>query len=207
MTTTLLFLTALIGQGFPDDKTLARDVSMAAIPQRPASGKIHGKLFKVEKAEIMGGSQSAMDKGKVVDSSPVYMLHLRQGKEFFADKEFVIFFAAKAGEKLDGKTFSAKPMTFMQQVQQRHREPANKRKSASVALGVQGVHVSWKPAAKDLPRTDMYMDRYSLRLQFGKVSNGKVPGSVYVVVPDKEGSFVSGTFTAVLRKPMTPTKP
>jgi hypothetical protein len=206
-TTFLLLLTAFMGQRFPDDKTLARDVSMAVIPKRAAAGKIHGQPYRVEKAEIMIGSQSATDKGKVVDSSPVYMLHLRQGKEFFADKEFVVFFAAKAGDKLDGMAFTVRPMTFSQQMEQRFKKPTPARKSASVVLGVQAVHVSWKPAPKDLPKTDMYMDRFSLRLQFGRSTNGKLPGSINVTVPDKEGSFLSGTFTATLRKPVAAPQP
>ena len=50
------------------------DISKAVIPQKPASGRLHGEPFTIERAELQGGT-----------------LSLRQGHEFFADLEFKLF--------------------------------------------------------------------------------------------------------------------
>lgn len=58
------------------------------IPDSPASGQIHGKPFRVERAEINGT-----------------ILKIEQGKDFFADRGATIFlFGVEKGESLAGKT-------------------------------------------------------------------------------------------------------
>src|SRR6185369_10793356 len=65
------------------------DATTAHVPNRPASGMVHGSKFEVQRAEITGGETKGAD-GKPYDHG-TYFIRLRSGKEFFADKEFTIF--------------------------------------------------------------------------------------------------------------------
>jgi hypothetical protein len=82
------------GNNAPVDEAPAagkpEDVSGQPIPDNPAAGKVHGKMFKVEKATLENGN-----------------LKLRQGKGFFADLEFTIFLFGQQGG-LDGKKITVK---------------------------------------------------------------------------------------------------
>jgi|GEM_PF-6460758 len=67
------------------------DISAQPIPDEPATGKVHGREFKVEKATL--------EKNWLI---------LRQGGGFFADLQFTIFlFGQKGG--FDGKKITVKP--------------------------------------------------------------------------------------------------
>jgi hypothetical protein len=139
------------------------DVKKSPTPARPASGRISGKAFKVERAELDGAN----------------ILSLRQGKEFFADREFKIFLF-QSGAKLDGKTFTVSNTDRPGQMNPH-------------------VHMSWKGPKDSIPQTEMAMGKYAMRLQFGKRKNGKITGQIYLCMPDAQKSYVAGYFTAALK--------
>ncbi len=107
-------------------------------------------------------------------------LTLRRGRSGTTDLGLSIAFFAKQAEELDGKTLS---VTFTNSVSPR-------------------LTVRWKdgPQAK----TEAFKNGYSLRLEFGAISNGRIPGRIYVCVPDDSKSCVAGTFSADVRKPSPP---
>ena len=39
-----------------------------------------------------------------------------------------------------------------------------------------------------------------MRLEFGKLSGGKLPGKIYLCLPDQEKSFIAGTFEVQVKK-------
>ena len=39
-----------------------------------------------------------------------------------------------------------------------------------------------------------------MRLKFGKRKDGRLPGTIYLCIDDKEKSFVTGTFEAVVEQ-------
>lgn len=127
-------------------------------PKAPAKGKIKGVPFMVEKAEL--GSNG--------------ILTLRQGKDFFADREFTIFLFGKQGASYENSSY------------------------LSPSDNGAHVHMSYKTAGKDLPRTDMYFSKdYGMKLQLGKMqSNKMIPGYIVLRMADKEGSYVQGYFYA-----------
>ena len=63
-----------------------------AIPDRPATGRIHGRPFVVDGGELNEG-----------------VLKLRQGKAFFADLEIAVFLFTKDGELPAGRTWEIRP--------------------------------------------------------------------------------------------------
>lgn len=189
-----------IGLGAHAQVTWKGDVSKERIPGRTASGRIHGQSFKVEKAEITQstGSNSA---GKSKYEFPTYTLTLRQGKEFFADREFLLFLATPRGRSLDGFTIKTAPYDFL-------KDPWERRPGHQARLGdttfyishIQSVHMSWSEPRSSLPKTEMFMDKFSINLRFGKRKGDRIPGEIFLTVPDKSKSFVAGRFEASIRR-------
>ena len=48
---------------------------------------------------------------------------------------------------------------------------------------------------------DSFDDSYALRLQFGALTNSRLPGKIYLCTPDPQKSYLMGSFTAEVRKP------
>ncbi len=69
------------------------------------------------------------------------------------------------------------------------------------------VSLRWKDAGA-VQKTN-YDVGYALRLEFGALANGKLPGKIYLCTPDAEKSYLMGKFTAAVikPKPKPPTPP
>jgi len=127
------------------------------------SGTINGEPFKLEKTYVQNN-----------------ILHLRQGKDFFADKEVLIFLFLKDGEKLDGKKYSVK---------------------AGSGFGSPHIHMKYKvPGGSKFGETEMFMSKYTMDLEFGKSKDGAIKGKISLVVPAKKKSSISGEFAAEIKK-------
>ena len=137
------------------------DVTKIAIPKQPAVGKIGGRAFKVERAELSNNS----------------ILELRQGGDFFPDLAMIIFLFNK-DNSLQGKTFSVKP---------------------DAGINSPHLHLKVRKSGEKLPDAELFLDKITMRLTFGKAVNGKIPGQIYLCAPDKNKSWVAGTFTAVIK--------
>jgi tetratricopeptide (TPR) repeat protein len=134
------------------------ELNQARIPDGMAAGRICGNDFTVEKAKVENG-----------------ILSLRQGQDFFPDREFMIFLFPEQGEALEGKTY---------------------RVAKDQGHGSPHVHMKWKPTNKDVPDAEIFMKEYTMLLEFGKQKNGVLPGKIYLSIPDESKSFVAGAFKA-----------
>ncbi len=136
-------------------------------PRTPAAGKIHGQPFKVQGAEI--SSQN--------------ILTIREGNDFFADRQFVIFL------------FDVDGQPDKKQILVKNGEPVSGKSKAH-------IHMGYKVAGKDLPKTEMFFpsDGYGLKLSFGQRKGDLLPGYIVLRMPDKEQSFVQGYFYAKIAK-------
>jgi DNA-directed RNA polymerase subunit RPC12/RpoP len=47
---------------------------------------------------------------------------------------------------------------------------------------------------------DSFEDSYALRLQFGALTNNRLPGKIYLCTPDPQKSYLMGSFTAEIHK-------
>lgn len=158
----MLALAVAVGHAEETAKpTWKEDVTKESIPVASAEGMAHGVNFKVEKATIQNG-----------------ILTLRQGKDFFADQEFMVFTSLKKGKTLDGKKFTVKP---------------------DDRSGAPHIHLRYKVEKKTIPKTEMFMKGYTMKLEFGTASDKKIPGKIYLCLPDKAKSFVAGTFQAEMK--------
>lgn len=102
-------------------------------------------------------------------------LTFRQGKEFFADREIKLLGFGDSVTR-EGLNLAVTP-------------------DKEFGLNVPHVHASWKKPGAPLPETQMYMDKYALKLEIGKPEGGKVKGKIHLSLPDAAKSFLAGSFT------------
>ena len=107
------------------------------------------------------------------------VLMLQQRKDSSLGPAFMVFVFLKEGETIDGKKFKVK---------------AN-----DDTFGIPHIHFMYQVEGEDVPETDMFMQDYAMKLEFGKVSGGKLPGRIYLCLPDDKKSFVAGTFEAEMK--------
>ena len=111
-------------------------------------------------------------------------LSLRQGKVWPPDLGVSIHLFATQAEDLNGKTLIVRP----------DRPPP-----------VPAITVRWKDEQKQ-PASAHIDSGYAMRVVFGQASDGRMPGTIYIALPDESKSFAAGSFEALIRKP-TPKVP
>jgi hypothetical protein len=105
---------------------------------------------------------------------------LRAG-QFGSDFGATIDFSGASADQLAGKTINI---------------TASAAKAAKVTLYWQGSPGTEQPAS--------YAAGYALRLQFGNLANDRLPGKIYLCLPDPQKSYLLGSFDAQVAKPKTP---
>lgn len=106
------------------------------------------------------------------------ILKLRQGQDFFPDQEFMIFTFLKKDEIINGKTIIVKPED---------------------GFRVPHIHFKYKVEGKSMPKTEIFMKKYTMKLEFGQTTGNKIQGKIYLCLPDEKKSFVVGTFEAEIK--------
>ena len=104
-----------------------------------------------------------------------------QGKTFPWDLGLAVNLFARRGEELSGKTVEITP--------DRPRAPK--------------VTLRWKDKQQEAV-TRGIANGYLLRVAFGQATNSRMPGQIYIALPDETESFVAGTFDAEITKPPPP---
>jgi hypothetical protein len=89
-------------------------------------------------------------------------------------RQFVISIPLKTGETLSGKTFNV-ASTATNAVQPR-------------------VVLNWRDDPAKAPSKETFAKGYAMKLEFGTLADSKLPGKIYLCVPDAEQSFVAGNF-------------
>jgi DNA-directed RNA polymerase subunit RPC12/RpoP len=111
-------------------------------------------------------------------------LSFRQGKTWPPDLGLTLLLFAKQPEELSGKTI----------------EVTSDRAPPLPRLILRWKDDQQQPAKEELTRG------YALKLAFGQAANGRMPGQIFVCLPDESKSFIAGTFAAEIRRP-PPAKP
>ncbi len=62
------------------------------------------------------------------------------------------------------------------------------------------VQLRWKDVGGEVQRKD-FTNGYAMRLEFGALANNRLPGKIYLCLPDAEKSYLLGAFNADARKP------
>ncbi|HKW29706.1 MAG TPA: hypothetical protein VJT54_10245 [Verrucomicrobiae bacterium] len=61
-----------------------------------------------------------------------------------------------------------------------------------------GVSLFWREG--DLRVMELFTNGFAMKLEFGKITNDKLPGKIYLCLPDETKSCVAGTFTAEIQR-------
>jgi hypothetical protein len=160
----------------PTNLTWSLELTNADLPEATAVGRIHGGGFFCERATLQGVAARDAKNPARCD------LTLRQGKTGPPDLGITVQLFAQQGEELSGKTIEITP----------DRSPP-----------VPKIILRWKDD-QDKAVNHNVNDGYALKLVFGDASNNRIPGKIYVALPDDAKSFVAGTFSAEIRKPAPP---
>ena len=107
------------------------------------------------------------------------ILSFRAGEEWPSDLGIAVFLDARQSEDLAGKTVEITP----------DRPPP-----------VPRVILWWKDDQRQL-QNQGFSSGYALKIAFGRPANGRMPGKIYLCLPDPVKSFVVGTFSAEIRRP------
>jgi hypothetical protein len=108
-------------------------------------------------------------------------LSLNQGKASPWDLAVFVSLVAHQGEELSGKTVEIGP-----------DRPRARR-----------VGLQWKNEQRKAS-TQSFTNGYALKVMFGQATNGRMPGKIYLCLPDPAKSFVAGAFDAEIRRPPPP---
>jgi IstB-like ATP binding protein len=141
------------------------DPKSLAFPNRPAAGLIHGLPFRVEQAKL--------------EQHGVPILTLRQGKDFFADREVVLFLW---GQKRETIRAGYTAVTV---------GPGPSRGTRP------GVHISWMESGRPVPTIETFTEKYALKLELGpgQAASDRLPAKIHLSLPDPLHSYVAGIFT------------
>ena len=101
-------------------------------------------------------------------------------------RQFVIILPVKTVEEISGKSYSVVATDPQRQPQ---------------------VTMNWKDEGAKAPGAQNFTKGYGMKLEFGDVTDGKVPAKIYLSVPDPEQSYVAGHFEIVPKKMAGQTMP
>jgi hypothetical protein len=61
------------------------------------------------------------------------------------------------------------------------------------------ITLAWRDAGAAKAGNQIFTNGYAMKLEFGSISNGVLPGRIYLSLPDPEQSYVGGNFEIALR--------
>ena len=61
-----------------------------------------------------------------------------------------------------------------------------------------GVSLFWRDG--ELRVMEMFTNGFAMKLQFGRLSDNRLPGEIYLCLPDQTKSYLAGTFTAEVQR-------
>jgi hypothetical protein len=67
------------------------------------------------------------------------------------------------------------------------------------------IEIAWKEDEQN--KSETYPDGYAMELKIGAAHGRKIPGQIYLCLPDDSKSYIAGTFTITLPKPKPKTQP
>ena len=104
------------------------------------------------------------------------VLRLFQGASASPDREILVYLHLNPGQSPTGHTWT---------VSQDMR-----------GLNVPQVVKRWKTDPRYAPQSKAFSSGYAMKLELGDITNGVVPGKIFVALPDTEQSVVAGVFQA-----------
>ena len=135
------------------------------------------KIPETPAAGRVNGRGFALDRATIKGGT----LDLRQGPKWPPDVGVSVYLFANQSEDLAGQSITIEPGR------------ANPPKAV----------LRWKDEQQQAVTQNIY-EGYALRLEFGPMTGGRLPGKIYFCGPDEAKSWVAGTFLADIRRPPPP---
>jgi serine protease Do len=155
-----------------DGPAWVSDVSQMVMPDKPIRGRLMGESFKLDNATAQALHNPT---GVPMYGTPTF----GQGDEKEPNLSFYFTGPFVRLEEMEGKTFvisGTQPKgTRLQFVMQRKLESGEKAMSK-------------------------IFEEYNMKLEFGSIVDGKLPGKIYACLPDASKSVVAGTFVLEKRE-------
>ncbi len=172
------------------------DLEGVAIPDAVVSGRIQGLPFTVQKVEVdprFRTIEFSYDNSGVEGSSAAWKqisLTLRFDDQKSDSLSPAEFYAQESFGKYSRRTL------LVQKDDTASVEPP-----ADWSFTKPGINMTWlepgpKPVRDRMNSTANVPYPYVMRLEFGELQNGKIPGRIYLCVLDRKKSFICGKFFA-----------
>ena len=170
------------GGAFGDDAASPSPAQLPVIPPVYTLELAEAKIVQGRVNGTISGTNFVADAAILDIATNMHTLTIRQGTNYYSDREIVVFFRPRPGETLEGKTYAF------------NKDQKN---------GAPQIMKRWKTAPKIAAQQKSYNNGCVLRVEFGSAKfNGAVPGKIYAALPDPEQTVVSGIFEATVRDPV-----
>lgn len=110
-------------------------------------------------------------------------LQMRMGKEWPPELGMTVFLYAREASDLSGKSAVVNTNNI--------RSPR--------------VVIRWREGSTN--RTETFTNNFAMKLEFGAMKGSRMPGKIYICLPDAARSCVAGVFNAEIRRPAPPRQP
>jgi len=67
------------------------------------------------------------------------------------------------------------------------------------------IEIAWQDDGEN--KTETFQDGYAMELKFDEAKGRRIPGKIYLCLPDDSKSYIAGSFTVILPKPKPKPKP
>jgi hypothetical protein len=130
---------------------------------------------------MLAGTNFLAESSRVDPSPTAQILRFIQGQPASPDREMLVYLHLKPGEKLGGQVVNVS--------------------SDMHGAGVPSIAKRWKTNPRFAPSSKFFSSGYAMKLELGTVTNGVVPGKIYLALPDAEQSVIAGKFMAATTTP------
>ena len=149
------------------------------LPVIPAIWTLEVASAKIPEGRVNGmisGTNFLAETIRVEPTATAQVFRLTQGALASPDREFLVYLHLKPGETIAGHTWSVSKDMKANEVPQ--------------------VTKRWKTNPRYAPLLKQFPAGYAMKLEFGPLTNGVIPGRVFLALPDTEHSVAAGLFIA-----------
>lgn len=167
------------------DAATAAALGEPELPLKPVNWTADLATARIPEGRVngmIGGTNFVPETTRVISTATAQVLWLTQGALTAPDREILVYLHLKTGETLSGRSWNVSTT-----------DP----RSADVPL----VKKHWKANPKYAAAWKDFYSGYVMKLEFGQLTNGVVPGKVFIALPDDERSVVAGLFKASVTVP------
>jgi hypothetical protein len=149
------------------------------LPVLPAVWTLDVDKAKIPEGKVNGlisGTNFVPEFASLDKVGTTYLLRLLQGTPAAPDVGFMVYLRLNVGESVTGHTW-----TVSQDLKDRTLPQVVK---------------LWKTNPRYAAKQKPFSSGYAMKLELGQITNGVIPGKIFLALPDTEQSVAAGVFTA-----------